>query len=413
MIDRRFGALLSLFLLHPACALEVDGWDDDLDDEVGHSQLAISSTEPGYVTTDWNDPLANHCAVDPTWDILTGLDSDPSYIQAYRSGKTIEFCNGDVYAPYWVGAPDAYHRQGIQRINRNSTNYFFVTHSVPPPEDTAWYPGFEVVEMGAHGVGRFAMGSGGATPTTQAPCPNHIVKYWEYSSPDRRHAGGMQVNGNYAVVAFEQNPLHMIPASFRTVNVSNPPTPTSGPTVFRQKGATKHGSSAALTRTNDGKFLIMVFGNNAADVEVFVSAGTSMPTTPGNWHSKIAKADPFGATWEKYQNVQFITECDTDTSGRLFLLATHKNDSSEDWADLYRVTFNTTTYEPTFVKWANRNMTCSSSSTGGTRYCDFDAGAGSYVDPDGNLILYGVEHYNDHFNPNTDYGVKVREFAKP
>lgn len=166
-----------------------------------------------------------------------------------------------------------------------------------------------------------------------------------------------------------------------------------------------------MTRTNDSKFLVMVFGQDSSDVEVFVSSGTAMPTSPADWDSKISTA-AFGSSENDYQNVQFITECDVDTSGRLFALATHKNSSGEDWADLYKVTLNTTTYAPTFTKVASRHMTCSSGNTGSMRYCDFDAGAGAFVDGNGSLILYGVEHYNDHY-PDDDTAVKVREFPIP
>jgi hypothetical protein len=39
----------------------------------------------------------------------------------------------------------------------------------------------------------------------------------------------------------------------------------------------------------------------------------------------------------------------------------------------------------------------------------FDAGAGVYVQGNGGLLLYGVEHYNDGY-PGTKRAVKVREF---
>ena len=383
------------------------------------TQHELSSSQPGFVTTQNANALANRCAVDPIGDVTSGFTVDPSYIMAYRSGKST-VCAGSVSAPYIVGSPSDYHRQSIQRIRRNTQNYLLVTQSVPPPSETSWYPGFEVIEIGGsgHGTGFLDLGSAGVTPTSYSLCADHIVKYQEYSSTVRRHAGGMQVNGSYVVVPFEDNQSYSVAASFRTFDVSDPPKSFSGPTVLRQKGNTAHGGAAALTRTNDSKFLVMVFGEDSSDVEVFVSSGTSMPTSPTDWNSKISTA-AFGSSDDDYQNVQFITECDIDTSGRLFALATYKNDSwhdgrapGEDWLDLYRVTLNTTTYAPTFAKVASRKMTCSSANTGSTRYCDFDAGAGVFIDANGSLILYGVEHYNDHY-PGDDTAVKVREFPIP
>lgn len=406
-VMKRMLGLTVLVLALPACVAESDEWED----EVGQSQLALSSSEPGYVTTSNTHAFANRCAVDPIGDVSSGFTVDPTYIMAYRSGKSTA-CAGSVSAPYIVGSPSDYHRQSIQRIRRNTQNYLFVTQSVPPPSETSWYPGFEVIAVGGagHGTGFLDLGSAGVTPTSYSLCGDHIVNYWEYSSTVRRHAGGIQVNGNYIVAPFEDIDDTVV-ASFRTVDVSDPPNPVSGPTRFREKGQTTNGGAAALTRTNDSKFLIMVFGEDAADVEVFVSAGTSMPTSPTDWDSKISAA-AFGSSANDYQNVQFITECDIDTSGRLFALATHKNSSGEDWVDLYRVTLNATTYAPTFTKVASRKMTCSGANTGGTRYCDFDAGAGVFVDANGSLILYGVEHYNDHY-PYDDTAVKVREFPIP
>ncbi len=51
---------------------------------------------------------------------------------------------------------------------------------------------------------------------------------------------------------------------------------------------------------------------------------------------------------------------------------------------------------------------CSSARTGGTRYCDLDAGGGAWVDSAGQLVIYGIEHHDEAVSGN-DQGVKVRE----
>jgi len=386
-------------LVCAGCAWDQVEWDEE--DEIGSVQQAIdfSGTLPGYVTTSSTDSFANRCAVNPVQDVEFDLDVDPAYILAYRSGKS----SCGVAATYFVGAPADYHRQSIQRINRNSTNYLLVSHSVTRGN----YPGVEVIELGARTGTRYDLGAAGVTPSTWPNCEDHIAKYYEYPSTIRNHIGGMQVNGRFLVIPIEDT-TDDNPAAFRTIDLNDPVNPISGPTVFRTKGQTTNGGAAALTRLNDEHFMVMVFGNNSQDVEVFVSTGTGFPTTAGQWESKDAWATNFGPT--HYQNVQFITRCD----GRLYVLGTH-DDGGDDWADLYQVTF-TSTYRPTFVKVKNRNMKCNTAATGGVRYCDFDAGAGPYVDPAGNLILYAVEHWNDAY-PETgpgpdDYGVKVREFPQ-
>ena len=419
-------------LLVAACQRDDDGWAD-LDEDVGHSRHALSYNEPGFSTTSNVFGYANRCAVDPVGDVASGLHIDPNYILAYRSGMTVDddgpddecdedtSCGGSVPGPYIEGAPSLYHRQSIQRVRRNSKNYLFVSHSVRPASDTCWDPGFEVIEIGGagHGTGYFNLGSGtGVTPTSPALCADHIVKYQSYSSTILRHAGGMQVNGSSIAVAFE-DPNHAFAARFGTFNVSDPPNSFSGPTVARVNGNQNYAAAAALTRLNDSNFMVMVFGDNSADVEVFVSTGNTMPTAPSDWHPKDS-FDFFGSDEVDYQNVQFVTRCssadgDGDaTSGRLYLLATYKNDSNEDYVVLYRVQLNSTTYAPTFTYETSRKLSCSSYNTGSVRYCDFNAGAGVFVDGDGRLIIYGVEHYNDHYDvpPSfDDHGVKVREFS--
>ena len=125
--------------------------------------------------------------------------------------------------------------------------------------------------------------------------------------------------------------------------------------------------------------------------------------TEATWTSRASGDSPAG--FEAYQNLQLITRCD----GALMVLGTHKTLLGDDWADLWRVELDPDTLAPTFTKVAKRNLTCRSASTGDTRYCDFQAGAGGFIGAGGRLYIYGVEHYDDAF-PGDGEGVKVREF---
>jgi hypothetical protein len=67
----------------------------------------------------------------------------------------------------------------------------------------------------------------------------------------------------------------------------------------------------------------------------------------------------------------------------------------EDWADLFKLellqvnqTGNTgvVAHQTVITKIANRHMYCQD-------MCNFDAGAGMYVDINGDLLIYGVEHW--------------------
>lgn len=116
----------------------------------------------------------------------------------------------------------------------------------------------------------------------------------------------------------------------------------------------------------------------------------------------------FGKGWTDYQGAQFITGC----NGSLYLVCTHNNGlfkgNGEDWVDLWRVTFeNNSLSQPEVSKKQNRHMYCSNDYTDDSRYCNFQAGAGSYVTSQGYLLLYGVEHGTDLCG---ERGVKWREF---
>lgn len=412
----------------PGCA--VDG--ESPTERVGSAQhaLTLNGATPGYVTTSSTDDEANRCAEEPEEDFDNDLIADPDYIVTYNSGVITECGNMTDIAPYIddeFEEGELYHRQSIQRIYRDSENYLVVSQSVQDPP-YAWRAGFEVVRMNAHD-GPYDLGSAGVTPTSDFPgapkCGDHIVNYFQFPEPpdmdfpeEMTHAGGLQVNGRYVAVPFE-DPDDGDTAGFMTVDLDDPTAPAQGPIVSREDGVLEDAGNVALTKTNDEHFMVMVFGNDSSEVEVFVSAGTSMPTVASDWDSMDAFPCPFGPVVfgdclaPAYQNVQFVTDC----SGLLYVVATHKDGSGDDWADLWKVTFeDAMTYEPTFeLIEPQRNMICSSSNTANERFCDFDAGAGPYVDPDGELILYGVEHFNDFplDGSPANRGVKVREFPQP
>ncbi|HEU4534293.1 MAG TPA: hypothetical protein VFS00_09255 [Polyangiaceae bacterium] len=357
--------------------------------EVG--ALSQATAYAGWVTTSTSDPLVNRCATDPVASVRA-LGTNPTYVMGYRSGS--DACS--VPAP--TTGQGLVHRQGIQRFTRGEANYFLVTTSVGGSAD----PGVELVRLGSRGATTGALGKN-VDPLQLPPCADAVVSYPSDGSSIRDHAGGLQVSGDYAIVPFE-HAGDDVTAGFRTLSLADPAAPAWGPLVLRTRGQTTNAGAAALTRLGTGFFLALVFGNDSDDVEVFVSSQAELPGHGGSgsqWVSRAGAATPFGGS--NYQNLQLVTKCD----GQLYVAGTHK-DGSSDWVDLWRVDLSAG-YAPTFTKVANRHMYCNTSNTGGTRYCDFDAGAGVYVRGSGGLILYGVEHYNDGL-PGTTRAVKVREF---
>lgn len=344
----------------------------------------------GWVTSSTTDPYVNRCAIDPVSSIST-LPTNPNYVMAYRSGA--DSCSS--YAP--TSGNGMIHRQGIQRLTRGGQNYLLVTMST----NSGVHPGFEVIRLGSR-TGTTGLLGGNVTPLQYPSCADAVTRYHADDST-RDHAGGFHISGEYAIVPLEST-NDSTRGAFRTAQLSSPSTPSWSPMVQRQRSQLTNAGAASMTRLSSGNFMAMVFGYDSDDVEVFVSSSTSLPGHNGSistWVSMASANTPFGGG--NYQNLQLVTKCD----GQLFVAGTHK-DGNTDWVDLWRVDLSAS-YVPTFTKVANRHMYCSTSNTGNTRYCDFQAGAGIYVNGSGGLHLYGVEHYNDGV-PGTKRVVKVREF---
>ncbi|WP_437980915.1 hypothetical protein [Sorangium sp. So ce117] len=360
-------------------------------DEVGVAYQGLSS-HWGWAHADHTNPYTNRCVNDAASSINALYN--PNYVMAYRSGS--DACS--TYAP--TTGTGLIHHQGIQRLARDY-NYLLVTTSVQGDAR----PGFEVVRLGSLSNNPWLLGRN-ASPSRLPSCSDAIVHYQsDDSGMPYDHSGGLQVNGEYVIVPFEKND-DQATAGFRIARLSNPLNPQWSPLVLRTRGQTVNAGAVSLTLLSSGRYLAFVFGHNSDDVEVFVSSEAAMPyfgSSSSTWISQASVSTPFGGA--EYQGLQLVTQCD----GQLFVAGTHRNKwFDEDWVDLWRVDLSAT-FVPGFTEVASRHMSCSSAATGNKRYCAFDAGAGIYVDPDGEILLYGVEHYNDAY-PGTTRAVKVREF---
>lgn len=355
------------------------------------------SAASGYlqpqISTGSEDPYVNRCALNPLDDVAK-LRQDPPYVEAYHSGAS----GNSAWAP--TTGRGLVHRQGIQRRRDGASNYFLVSNST---EDGV-RPGLELVALKTGDWHYEALGQT-ATPYTYPAAGDHVLRYLAFPTPYYDHAGGFQVSGGFAIVPYEHSDDAYY-AGFLVADLRTPAAPGWIGSAMRQRGSRTNAGAAAMTRLNDGRFLALVFGDDAEDVEVFLSTRASLPGTAADssWNSVAAAATPPG--FEAYQNLQLVTACD----GRLFVAGTHKNGASEDWLDLWQLRFSYT-LSPSFSKVANRHLKCSSATTASRRYCDFDAGAGVYVSQSGSLLLYGIEHYNDAY-PFDGSAVKVREFSR-
>jgi hypothetical protein len=345
-----------------------------------------------WVTGSTWEPFANRCAANPVGSLVS-LQGDPAYVLGYRSGSD----PASAWAP--TTATGMEHRQGIQRLNRNGQNYFAVSMSTQPGTSA----GLEITAMGSRGSTLFALG-GNIAPFQLAPA-NDAVRAYISEASTRNHASGLQITGEYAIQPLEAV-NDGVAAGFRIVRLSDPTRPVWSGTTNRVRSHTTDAGAAGLVRLQSGRFMALVFGNNSDNVEVFVSTLAEMPgfnDSASQWQSVAAADTPFGDSW--YQNIQVVPDC----TGQLYIVGTHRHWTSEnDWADIWRLDVSNS-YVPSFAKLGNFNAKCRTGNTGNERYCDFAAGAGVYVDGNGKLVLYGVEHYNDGL-PGTTRGVKVREF---
>jgi hypothetical protein len=162
--------------------------------------------------------------------------------------------------------------------------------------------------------------------------------------------------------------------------------------LTRNNGAHTDNMSAAITKLADGRFLLAVAKNTPVQrVEFYVSTGTNLDA-----------ADVFGTNgrlpdfyWSMGgpSNFNFITDC----NGDIYMIGLRGGD--EDWIDLNRIDFYTGGTYPhgpyevvrTFI--GQKHMYCSDNRN--TDQCDFQAGAGAYVDPNGHVLIYGVNYSND------------------
>src|SRR5262245_57762877 len=285
---------------------------------------ALTSAVQGYVTTASDDPYVNRCAVDPAGD-LDRLADDPAYVMAYSSGRS--GCGVDAPSP---ADGSLRHHQGIQRLHRAGRDYLLVTDSVHAGH--GFGPGFELVEMGSRTSGGFALGSGGVTTTAPPSCNDRVVRYLDTRSGSYDHAGGLQVSGAYAVVPFEST-SNLAVAGFRLVNLGDPGAPVWGETAMRRRGKFWDAGTASLTRLADSRFLLLISGNDADEMEVLTTDGPVLCVGSSCWKSRASITTPFGAA--AYQNIQIVNACD----GALYLLGTYNNGAGEDRADLWQMAF--------------------------------------------------------------------------
>jgi hypothetical protein len=316
--------------------------------------------------------------------------------------------HGDVLGFFPIGDPVTQfnHWQGIQRLPAAGGRHLAVSHS-------GTTKAFTVVELGSRDTGgaRFRSNRLVADLSYPATSPSSadraITDAW-FSDMDYTHSGGMQASGNLLAVSLESSPTG---ARGRVAfyDLSSPSSPLRLP--VSQVGTSEQAGTASLAKLADGRFLLILGRANANDLEFYRSTGTDLRSPAAGfepldeWNERELLSAIGDWEFGNYQNLNLVTQCD----GTLFLAGTHQNTiNGEDWVDLYRVAEQGG--QAVITKVARKHLYCGYPSPGydsGTnRQCNLDAAGGLYVDPWGQLLVYGTEHDND----GPGGSVKMMEF---
>jgi len=219
----------------------------------------------------------------------------------------------------------------------------------------------------------------------------HVIEvdgdYW--------HAGGVTSFGDYLVVGAEAGCSSTerlfgqcsLESTIHFYSTSNALSPKKLPYVVERPAASA--GAVALTQLDDGKFLLLVGRVDSEILDFYLSSGTSLESDPHfssikTWYKQsMAAAAGQSAEFGQYQNLHFVRQKD----GKLFMVGTYRtlNGLGSDTADLFSVDVKKAwTWKVSIKKVATHHFSCQS----GT--CNFQAGAGLYVDSETSLILYAT-----------------------
>jgi hypothetical protein len=322
------------------------------------------------------------------------------------------------------------HWQGVQRLAFPPANRILM--ALTSSHGSGGH--YALVSLGTRSVGGFSgrrFGGNRMKDTTQdwnvAPQANDTIVQNGRTTNSKifNHPSGIQTLGQYLAVSQELigggGPPGRTELFDTGVSIDFGVTQCTGTTAgcIQSKWVFEHSQSgageAALAKLDDGRYLmITAIATNTSRLEINVSQyndgvptisnpgvfGASNSPGSGGAPSAIFRMDRL-PIWKPYQSLQLVTECG---SGHLYLIGIEKNDSSEDFADLYRLNLavtgtdnienepliSTASIATTFTPIRFKHFWCTYE--GSPRQCDFDAASGIYVDPLGTLILYATVH---------------------
>ncbi len=308
------------------------------------------------------------------------------------------------------------HYQGIVRAETAGTPYFFITRSgnatitCPLVPDT---PGeLVVVRMGTRDSdgerlrsNRLALDSRiNSTPPAAAdrgvvsiPLDGTTQDGFGNTWPGWSHPGGCQLIDDVLVVPVEHNFTtgNKTDGGLLLIDVANPLAPRL---IKNLDMNTKIGTVGVTRDPADGRYLFALGGSflNDDGVRFVKSVGTTLdeqfaldPATVFTWTKDNDPDIGDRVAWDQdsWQYIGFVRDVD----GTLAIITMSDSDSVEigiGRTRLWRVVQTGRTFD--LDLWASRDLGMKEPTTG-----DMDAGAGVYVSPSGQLLLYVCEHLSN------------------
>jgi hypothetical protein len=308
--------------------------------------------------------------------------------------------HGDLLGFHMNGSPDVdagRHWQGVQRLMSGQGRYVVVSRSGRGVS-------FVVVRMASRDRGgqRFRANRIGVRSSLVAPPMGDQVVSHKASDRGFDHSGGMQAVGRYLAVGLEES--HRSRVVFW--DLSRPEHPRRVGRLEHTTGVSGAGT-VSMARLRGGRYVLIVGGTDANILDFYVSR-TGRLDQPRFGHATRWRESQLKTTlrdgdreFGDYQNLNLVT----DTSGRLYLIGTHRSGNltlGADFADLFLLENLGNTVAITKV--AKRHLYCGVPFAG--QQCNFDAAGGVYVTPRRMLLLYGTEHANN----GPQASVKAQEF---
>jgi hypothetical protein len=241
-----------------------------------------------------------------------------------------------------------------------------------------------------------------------APPPDHRLVDFRDVRFGYDHLGGMQAAGNLMAIPYEKGPKGTEAQAF-LFDIRSAEQPVYLPvTQGLLVPAATMGAVGILPDGTVGsgtpRYVVLALYARNTRLRLW---SLSAPVS-GGFGSVLGAPIDVDHGGPVFQNLQLVKDC----SGALYAVGT-RGDGGRDAAYLYHLNLGRDPGTGNIDSFGGlelvttRHLFCTDAATDGKRFCDFNAGAGIHVDPQGTLAVYGIEHDNDGHNRST----KMMEFC--